>query len=280
MWPLLLLAGISSASPADKSTVIPRPPEQLAIAAEAERLGRDIYDFDQAAWGATDAMAAAMHDYAAAGVKGWIVEREPTGAVAIFYGQDKAQPYKIFVAHMQGQKVVSSHIVAAGEDRNLTPIEQRMVAARTIALRRETLDWLQKQDFHPCTSGSINTVVLPPATPEAPVPVYLLTPQASLSSFPIGGHFRIDVAADGSIVRSRAFAKSCIVLDPRQVPADARMFLVSHLLDQQPTEIHVWVALASHVPLGVLIAPHGDIWTVADGKVRYMSTLPASSLAK
>jgi len=275
MWPLLLLAGLSSASPAPAPppNVIPRPPEQLAATAEAERIGRDIYDFDQAAWGSTDAMAAAIPDAGAAGVRGWIVEREPGGTIATFYGLNGKQPYKLFVAHMQGQKVLSQHILAAGEDRSMTPIEQRMVAARSVVM---TADGLRKIGFRPCSNQSINSVVLPPATLDAVVPVYVLTPQASLDSFPIGGHYRADVAADGSIVRSRAFAKSCIALDRKQMPADTRMFVVTHLLDPQPTEIHVWTSLASHIPLAVAIAASGDVWTVADGRIKYQYTLPAS----
>ena len=275
MWPLLLLAGLSSASPASAppTTVIARPPEQLAAAAEAERIGRDIYDFDQAAWGSTDAMIAAIPNPAAAGVRGWIVEREPGGTVAIFYGLNGNQPFKLFVAHMQGQKVLSQHILAPSEDRGMTPIEQRMVAARAVVM---TPDGLRKIGFQPCSNQSINSVVLPPATPDAVVPVYVLSPQATVDSFPIGGHYRADVAADGSIVRSRAFAKSCIAMDRKQMPGDSRMFVVTHLLDPQPTEIHVWTSLASHVPLAVAIASTGDVWTVADGRIKYQYTLPAA----
>jgi len=270
-----LLAGLSSASPASvpPHTVIARPPEQLAAAAEAERIGRDIYDFDQAAWGSTDAMVAAIPDPAAAGVRGWIVEREPNGTVATFYGLNGGQPYKLFVAHMQGQKVLSQHVVAQSEDRSMTPVEQRMVAARYVVMSSEGL---RKIGFQPCSKASINSVVLPPATADGVVPVYVLTPQATLDSFPIGGHYRADVAADGSIVRSRAFAKSCFAMDRKQVPGDVRMFVVTHLLDPQPTEIHVWTSLASHIPLAVAIVPSGDLWTVAEGRIKYQYTLPAS----
>lgn len=191
MWPLLLIAGLASSAPRAQTTAIPRTAAELAAAAEAERLGRDIYDFDQAAWGATDALTAAVPNLPSAGVAGWIVEREPSGTVAIFYGLEGGRPYKFFVAHMRGQKVQSSHILAADEDRSMTSIERRMADARTLALKQETL---QKIDFRPCTTSSINTVVLPPATDGA-VPVYILTPQATLDQFPLGGHYRVDIGA-------------------------------------------------------------------------------------
>ena len=270
MWSLLLLAGLSSASPDPATTVIARPPAQLAAAAEAERIGRDLYDFDQAAWGSTDAMVAAMPDPNGAGVRGWIVEREQGGTVAIFYGLKGSQPYKIFVAHMQGQAVLSQHVLVGNEDSSMSLIEQRMVAARGAVLNP---DALRKVGFQRCSNASMNSVVLPPA-PDGTVPVYILTPQATMDSFPIGGHYRVDVAANGSIVRSRAFAKSCIAMDRKRSSSPPVAFYVTHLLDPQPTEIHVWVSLASGVPLMVATLPAGDVWSVANGHIKYQNTLP------
>jgi hypothetical protein len=272
MWPLLLLAGLSSASPAPSTTVVARPAAQLAAVADAERLGRDIYDFDQAAWGSTDALLAAIPDPSAAGVRGWIVEREPAGTIAIFFGLNGSKPYKVFIAHMQGKTVLSSHVMDANDDRNMTTLERRMVEARIIAL---TPDTLKKINFRPCSNALVNSVVLPPATADAPVPVYILTPQSTMASFPIGGHYRVDIAADGSIAASRPFAKSCIVMDRANMPENSKMFVLTHLLDPQPTEIHVWLSLVAGLPLAVATLPAGDVWTVANGAIKYQYTLPA-----
>jgi len=75
-----LLLG-SPAAPAAAPTAA-----QAAAVAEAQRIGRDIYDFDQAAWGSTDALVAAIPDPGAQGVRGWIVEREPGGTIAFGEG--------------------------------------------------------------------------------------------------------------------------------------------------------------------------------------------------
>src|SRR4051812_32025012 len=93
--------------PVGAATVPRMTTAQRSAVADAERRGRDIYDFDQAAWGSTDALLAALPDPSRAGVKGWIVEREPGGAVAIYYGLRSDKPYKIFVAHVQGRKVIA-----------------------------------------------------------------------------------------------------------------------------------------------------------------------------
>jgi hypothetical protein len=84
----------------------------------------------------------------------------------------------------------------------------------------------------------------------------------------------VDVAADGSIVRSRAFAKSCIAMDRKQSSSSPVAFYVTHLLDPQPTEIHVWVSLASGLPLMVATLPAGDVWSVANGQIKYQNSLP------
>ncbi|WP_116090550.1 hypothetical protein [Sphingomonas crusticola] len=277
MWTLLLLAGLSSASSAPATKVIARAPAQLAAVEQAERIGRDLYDFDQAAWGATDALVAAMPDPAKAGVRGWIVERENAGTVAIFYGLNGNQPYKVFVAHMQGRKVLSQHIVSANDDRGMTAIERRMADARAAVMTPETLN---KVGVRQCGKGALNTVVLPPATIDGIVPVYVLAPQATISSFPLGGHYRIDVAANGSIAGSRPFTNSCIAMDLKKAVPNPLMFFVTHVLDPQPTEIHVWISLASRVPLGVAIASSGDVWAVADGKMKYQYTLQVDDPAK
>ena len=247
---------------------------QVAAIAEAQRIGRDIYDFDQAAWGSTDALLAALPDPDANGVRGWIVEREPGGTVATYYGLRDGKPYKIFVAHALGRKVSASHVVGADEDATMTPVEQRMVAARAVALERQTL---AKIGFQPCERTSLNSVVLVPPTADAPVSVYYLTPQTARDRYPFGGHYRVDIAADGSIVGSRAFAKSCVAMTP-QVPPGGRAagMFITHILDPQPTEIHAWLSLVSNIPIFVATMPSHELWDVKQGMITLLRTLPDS----
>jgi len=245
---------------------------QAAAVAEAQRIGRDIYDFDQAAWGSTDALVAAIPDPGAQGVRGWIVEREPGGTIATYYGLRDGKPYKIFVAHARGRKVTASHVVAAGEDAAMTAIEQRMVAARAVALEQQTLASI---GFQPCERASLNSVVLVPPTADAPVPVYYLTPQVAMDRYPFGGNYRVDIAADGSVLGSRAFAKSCIAMAPQAPPGGhAAGMVITHLLDPQPTEIHAWLSLVANVPIFVATIPSRELWGVEHGTIRLLRTLP------
>jgi len=268
---LVLIAGSSvSAAPRPEPTK-----EQEAATAEAQRIGRDLYDFDQAAWGATDALVAVMSDPGAQGVKGWIVEREGGGTIATFYGLRDGKPYKIFVAHVQGREVTASHVLGSSDDSTMTPLEQRMVAARTVALEQQTF---AKIGFQPCERASLNTVVLVPPTVSAAVPVYYLTPQTAMDRYPFGGHYRVDIGADGSILGSRAFAKSCLAMTPKAPPGGepAAMF-ITHLLDAQTTEIHAWLSLVANIPILVGTVPSGQLWRVEQGTITLMGLLPESA---
>lgn len=279
MRSLILFAAILGLSwRAGAATPPALTPAQTTAVADAERRGRDIFDFDQAAWGSTDALTAALPDPGKAGVKGWIVEREPAGAIAIYYGLRDGKAYKIFVAHMRGRSVTASHILAAGEDNAMTPIEQRMAAARAIAVSRETL---VKIGFQPCERAAVNSVVLQPASANEDVSVYLLTPQVANNRYPFGGHYRVDVTPDGLVKSSRPFSKSCIAMAPQPPQGGAPAAMVmTHLLDAQPTEIHVWLSLVSNLPVIVGTISSNEIWAVQHGAIRLVraisETPPAS----
>ena len=116
-----------------------------------------------------------------------------------------------------------------------------------------------------CDDAPFNVAAIPPASPEAPIDVYLLTPQVAKGAFPYGGHYRLSVGADGKVAGERAFTKSCITMatDDRQAAA----MVVSHLLDPVPTEIHVFTALTAGLP--VYVAVEGDrLYEVTGERVR------------
>jgi hypothetical protein len=131
-----------------------------------------------------------------------------------------------------------------------------MISARQVAAQ---------QGKTPCGASTFNTVVLPPASPSDVVAVYLLTPQLKTGEYPAGGHYEVDVAADGSVAASRAFTRSCLTLGrppPSPGMRPSAMFL-THLLDPTPTEIHVYLSLWSKETLFVGIqAPALRVWEV------------------
>lgn len=219
----------------------PADDRQAQLAAIGRR-GQLLYDYDQAAWHTTDALLAALPG--APGVRGYIVEPGPAGLRVTYYGSKGDTAVPIFVADYARGKVSNARIVPETERVGLGPMQMRMVQART----PQGADKLKR-----CSAAPYNMVVLPPVTADAPVEVYMLTPQAASRSYPFGGHHHLRVGTDGKIIADRQFAKSCLVMTP---PPGAEGFMaVTHLLGPNPTEIHVFNSLASGTPVVVITGP-------------------------
>ena len=95
-----------------------------------------------------------------------------------------------------------------------------------------------------------------------------MTPQASLASYPFGGHYEIDIAADGSVAGAREFAKSCLTMKPPKGDDGSGVFLfLTHLLDSQPTEVHVFRQLTSGRQILVFTMPSRITWRIDAGRI-------------
>ena len=116
-------------------------------------------------------------------------------------------------------------------------------------------------------------VTLPPREESDPTLVYLLTPQTSSTSVPVGGHYRFTVS-DGAVIEQRAFSNSCLELETAQ--ADEKgdttnrvaMLAVTHVLDPIPTEIHMFTLLAARTPVLVMTVANRQTWglSIEDGR--------------
>lgn len=220
--------------------------------AQLERIfdrGRLIYALDRAAWVATDDILSKVPNPAGAGIRGYIVERDREALAVIFYGGDREAPVAFYRARVENGRVVSSQVYPANARPPLTPVQRRMSTVRALA---------GSLGFSPC-QASFNTVVIPPDAPDAPIDLYLLTPQLSRDEWPAGGHFRVTFDADGRVAGSRAFTNSCINLGG---PQRAAALVITHLLDPLPTEIHVFTALGSGLPLLVATVETRRTWEV------------------
>lgn len=232
-------------------------PDEAARVAAAQTRGELIHDLDQAAWHSTDVLLKALPRARHGEIKGWVVEPGEGGWAVLYYGYDGDRPYGVFTAVFRGGKVVSSReIKPADADRALTPAQQRMAMARKVATTAGVT---------PCARAAFNTVIVPPASASAPVEVYLLTPQVKANAYPFGGHSLIVVGADGKIVSTRPFMKSCMTQD---LPPNAVAAMVSHLLDPTPTEIHAWLARSMGKSVFVMVTEPQQLWEVTAGGIR------------
>jgi hypothetical protein len=224
----------------------PLPVADQELLREVARRGELLYAYDQAAWHGTDDMMAKLSDPASR-VGGWIVDGPAAAPQLVFFDKDDSTPHALYVADFRGGKLVSSKVLSSTDDRELSPARKALIGAREAAVAAVAGSQLKR-----CSSGPMNTVVLPPAEPGAATLVYLLTPQAEMNVIPFGGHFLVPVGSDGKAGAVRRFTNSCLAMPTSEKGKPPPVALgVTHLLDALPTEIHVFLSLVAHMPIMV-----------------------------
>src|SRR5262245_31391265 len=192
---------------------------------------------------------------------GYVVTGDENRTELVFF--DKAKAKAVYRATFELGKITNSGPPTA--DRiDLTPLELRMIAAKEKALTA-----FQAANVGLCANANTNMTAIPPETPDGPVIVYLMTPQTDLKSFPLGGHYSVEVSRDGSVGPVRRFTNTCIDMKKDSVPKGAKpvAFTITHLLDPTPTEIHIFTSLSSKMPIYVG-TKNGRIWAVEGSQVR------------
>jgi len=229
-----------------------------------QQRGRLLYEIDRAAWVATDDLRTRVPDLAASGIRGWTVEREGAGYDVIFYAGEGDARVAGYRARVDNNRVASAELIPPAARPPLTPLQRRLADARSVVAR---------MGQRPCAQAPFNVAVIPPERPDGPIDVYALTPQLNPRIYPFGGHFLATVSPSGEIMSQRAFMRSCF--DAPLPPADVRspMLFLTHLLDQTPTEIHVFLSIWMGLPVVVGTAEPRRIWMVEGGRIT-LSNIP------
>ncbi|WP_375381907.1 hypothetical protein [uncultured Sphingomonas sp.] len=257
---------VAAAPAADRMT-----PDEAAAVQRALDRGALLYAYDQAAWhGTDDFLAKAPDTIRRSG--GWIVDGPADAPTLVFFDKDDP-PKTIYVARFSGGKLVQAHLPSATEDRTLSPLRLRMVAA----LRSARAAFGHAPGVFACANKPFNTVVLPPERPDGPILVYFLTPQTRAGEYPLGGHYLIEVDASGAVGVPRAFTKSCLPIAPDATKGRPSAMLVSHLLDPTPTEIHVFSSLVARLPVYVATQGGKRLWSVAGSTIRLVDAKPKAA---
>ena len=260
---LFLTGGVAKAE--DPSLPIPAVERQRID--NAGTVGKLIYDYDRAAWVATDDFLAKIPADQRTYRGGWLVEPRADGSLVVtFYGDRGGPAFVRFVAVWRDGKIIEDRVVAEGDHVALTPVEARMVTAKQIASGR-----LGGSGHNPCAPAAFNSVELVPAGVDDPISLYFLTPQLRANSYPAGGHFRIDVDKAGTTSVDRAFTNTCIELSSAPGPNGAPVAaFITHLLDPTPTGIHVWLSLSMKLPLIVGTADRRN-WKVDGSRITLLA---------
>lgn len=237
-------------------------PDPLARAAAR---GTALSRYDRAAWVASDALAAKLPRKQWKDLGGWIVSPAGDRLRVDFFGAGALAGRSLFSVEVDARgKLASAEVYPADAAPALSPLAARMAAA-LLAARAELP---RHPDWRPCTPSPFNTVVLPPGD-DGIVAVYFLSAQTERGKIPFGGHYTIDVRADGTIAGARAFAKACLTADASAAgPGGAQpaALTIGHLLDPQPTEVHVLQQLALGIPL-IVATGSGALWRVEGGRI-------------
>ena len=172
-------------------------------------------------------------------LEGWLtdIEPAPSGVRVDFVGTDGG---KLAVLH----RVVVP--VGDGELRYqalepAVPLDESQLARWTA--RSKSIEALEKRTD--LCSKRYNPVVLSPdPTPDGLIHVYLLAATEQAGLVVAGGHFRYDFSPDGKLLETqRSFTKACFNLGPLEKDKGTPVaFMLTHLLDPTPTEIHVFLS--------------------------------------
>lgn len=240
---------------------LPIPDTLQPAVAAAEAIGRQLQRLDRAAWVASDAIQADRDARRLRrSVRGWITEDTELGTRVSFF--DDATPARLLYAvDVESTGRLTSSILPEGTLAD--DAQQAMIRARQSAL---------SQDFMRC-SRTYNTVAFPV---DGDIHVYLMASTTKTGIYPAGGHHLFVYDASGAHLKSnRAFTRSCIDLgDGRPAPEGTRMaaMFVTHILDPQPTEMHVFISLNAPTSLMVATPSLADpqkptLWALEQGRI-------------
>jgi hypothetical protein len=246
----LLIAAALAALPlpaaAQTSATPPAPMELNAEQRSALELavarGRALAVLDQVFRTASADARSRIPAADAEAIAGWIAQPEGNGVTVTYYVRDGEHYAAIYRGSVLGGRVSSPQLFAGENRPRLEGVALRMAAARTAA---EATD-------HQACGPDFNTFVLPPSGDE-PVIVYRLSPRMAANRIPGGGHFRIIVAADGSIAEDVALAAACadLTIPPAVAGPRPRPLTVKAAGTPLPSELHVFLSLWAQRPLAV-----------------------------
>ncbi len=224
--------------------------EETDAVQEALDRGLTLYQYDQAAWHTTDALMEDVADPSGAGIRGWVVVPVEAGWLVTYWRPEGDGYLGVYSALWDGSEV-SERKVLGSDEAELSDEQVALIRAGNVP---------DAATLTPCANAPFNKVIMPSGKASGSTFVYLLTPQTSLDSVPMGGHYRFEVL-DGEIVDRREFTKSCLLLGPPPETAPQAL-LVTHLLDPVPTEIHVFSAYPARMPIYVVTVENDTIWAV------------------
>lgn len=217
--------------------------EQKAELQQSLLRGRALAILDQSARLTSADMLTRIPDPAGAGIAGWVALPEGSGVTVTYYAPADEGYEAVYKAQVLSGRVTSPQVYAPGSRPPLVGSAARMAAARQAA---------EGVENERCGGPSFNLLVLPPEG-DGPVLVYQMSPRMEAAKVPAAGHYRIAVAADGTVGETVPLGGPCADLDLPPVPAGQRPrpVTVNARSATLPNELHVFLSLWTGRPIVV-----------------------------
>jgi hypothetical protein len=241
------VTGCGGAAPAAPPPITPEAAAQIETAG---KLGRAIFEQDEASARADDVLVAKV-GHRDPRVGGWITRTSAGVWTTSFVTTGEAEAHVLYETRLAGSAPPT--FTAIDPPGPLDAEGSAMVQARATALHA----------VNARCGDSYNTVVLPGSTVgQEGWLVYLLASSARPRTVILAGHHRLLVSADGSrVLEHTPLSKSCIVApSPNKPPGSEGAMFVTTLVSDHPTEAHFFTSL--HYALDLFVGVGDRVWHV------------------
>lgn len=230
---ILLLASVDVAVPFSRGQEVTAPTSE-ELAAITER-GKLLYEYDQAAWHASDAVQMANPK----NVEGerYIAKKE-NGKWTVVFGRLNEDPSRFAISYEVDEQATLRQFAVRQEPAERQDEGFFLYAARAIEVTMK--------DFG-AANRPYNVAALPAAAEQ--LYVYLYPAQTKARVYPLGGDVRYLVSADGTkILEKRQMHKS--ILETASVPGKKVVSRIhTHVLSDLPEDTDVFHVLTQDPPL-------------------------------
>lgn len=252
MFGVATLLTMSAAATAKAQGIV--PPTTVELAAITER-GKLLYEYDQAAWHATDAVQLANPKT----VEGQrYIARKENGRWRVVFGKLNEESSRFQITYEAAQQAQLHEFSVQKEPEECEDDGFFLYAARAIDLAMK--------DFGG-TSRPYNVAVLPAS--EGQLYVYLYPAQTKARVYPLGGDVRYLVRADGlKILEKRQMHKTVLETAPSPKGKTVAGYH-SHVLSDLPEDTDVFHVLTQDPPIPEMVVTAHFLYHVqTDGTIR------------
>jgi len=242
--------------------VQPIPATRSNAVQQASKIGELLFERDQLAARATDAVMAKTKGKPDARVTGWVLS-------------DASLPSVYFVGDDHGSLTAIYEVTFAASRPMVIALPKGTPLASDLSLQFAALLKAQAAKIGRC-SETYNAVVLPGSVSgETGWLVYLLAATDEPGVIVFGGHHKVHVSADAkSILSVTPFSKSCLNVGPP--PTDHGKTVagaaVTHLVSDIPAETHVFLSLLHRQP--IYVGTSLGSWRVEGDEIDYFGPHP------